>query len=150
MRVVLTTVLEAKVEIKGKTVGQINRGFLLLVGFTDGDNKETVEKMVDKILSLRVFPDEHGQINISLSEVNGSILSVSQFTLYANTAKGRRPSFVDALRPGEAEPLYDYFNQLIENKYGKLSTGIFGADMKVSSINDGPFTLLLDSKEMFQ
>ena len=150
MRVVLTTVLEAKVEIKGKTVGQIDHGFLLLVGFTDGDNKETVEKMVDKILSLRVFPDEHGQINISLSEVNGSILSVSQFTLYANTAKGRRPSFVDALRPGEAEPLYDYFNQLIENKYGKLSTGIFGADMKVSSINDGPFTLLLDSKEMFQ
>ena len=150
MRVVLTTVLEAKVEIKGKIVGQIQRGFLLLVGFTSGDNKETVEKMVDKILSLRVFPDEHGQINISLEDVNGSILSVSQFTLYANTAKGRRPSFVDALRPGEAEPLYNYFNQLIETKYGKLSTGVFGADMQVTSINDGPFTLLLDSKEMFQ
>ena len=150
MRVVLTTVLEAKVQIEGRTVGQISRGYLLLVGFTDGDDKDTVDKMVDKILSLRVFPDEHGQINISLQDVNGSILSVSQFTLYANTAKGRRPSFVDALRPGEAEPLYDYFNEQLESKYGKVSTGIFGADMKVSSINDGPFTLLLDSKELFQ
>ena len=149
MRVVLTTVLEAKVEINKKVVGAISRGYLLLVGFTDGDNKETVDKMIDKILSLRVFPDEHGNINISLQDVNGSILSVSQFTLYANTAKGRRPSFVDALRPGEAEPLYDYFNQQLELKHGKVSTGVFGADMQVSSINDGPFTLLLDSKEIF-
>ncbi len=149
MRVVLTTVLEAKVTINEKVVGQISRGYLLLVGFTDGDNKETVEKMVDKILSLRVFPDEHGQINISLQDVNGSILSVSQFTLYANASKGRRPSFVDALRPGEAEPLYDYFNQQLELKHQKVSTGVFGADMKVESINDGPFTLLLDSKELF-
>ncbi len=149
MRVVLTTVLEAKVTINEKVVGQISRGYLLLVGFTDGDNKETVEKMVDKILSLRVFPDEHGQINISLQDVNGSILSVSQFTLYANASKGRRPSFVDALRPGEAEPLYDYFNQQLEMKHQKVSTGVFGADMKVESINDGPFTLLLDSKELF-
>ena len=150
MRIVLTTVLEAKVEINNKTVGQISRGYLLLVGFTDGDDKEIVDKMVDKVLSLRVFPDEHGQINISLQEVNGSILSVSQFTLYANAAKGRRPSFVDALRPGEAEPLYDYFNQQLELKHGKVSTGVFGADMKVHSVNDGPFTLLLDSKELFQ
>ena len=150
MRVVLTTVLEASVEINNKTVGKISRGYLLLVGFTDGDDKETVEKMVDKILSLRVFPDEHGQINISLQEVNGSVLSVSQFTLYADAAKGRRPSFVNALRPGEAEPLYDYFNELLEQKHGKVSTGVFGADMKVHSVNDGPFTLLLDSKELFK
>ena len=150
MRVVLTTVLEAKVEINKKVVGAISRGYLLLVGFTDGDDKETVEKMVDKILSLRVFPDEHGQINISLQEVNGSVLSVSQFTLYADAAKGRRPSFVNALRPGEAEPLYDYFNELLEQKHGKVSTGVFGADMKVHSVNDGPFTLLLDSKELFK
>ena len=149
MRVVLTTVLEANVKVNDKMIAKINRGYLLLVGFTNGDDKETVDKMVDKILSLRVFPDENGQINISLQDVNGSILSVSQFTLYANAAKGRRPSFVDALRPGEAEPLYDYFNQQIELKYGKLQTGIFGADMKVESINDGPFTLLLDSKELF-
>lgn len=149
MRVVLTTVLSAKVEINQKIVGEISRGYLLLVGFTDGDDKETVEKMVDKILSLRVFSDEHGQINISLQEVNGSILSVSQFTLYANAEKGRRPSFVDALRPGEAEPLYDFFNTLLEEKHGKVATGVFGADMKVTSVNDGPFTLLLDSKELF-
>ena len=149
MKVVLQTVKEAHVNILGKTVGSISNGYLLLVGFTDGDNKETVDKMIDKILSLRAFPDEHGNINISLQDVNGSILSVSQFTLYANTAKGRRPSFVDALRPGEAEPLYDYFNQQLELKHGKVSTGVFGADMQVYSINDGPFTLLLDSKEMF-
>ena len=150
MKVVLTTVLEAKVEINKKVVGAISRGYLLLVGFTDGDNKETVDKMIDKILSLRAFPDEHGNINISLQDVNGSILSVSQFTLYADARKGRRPSFVNALTPHYAEPLYDYFNKLIEEKHGKLSTGVFGADMKVSSVNDGPFTLVLDSKELFQ
>ena len=149
MRVVLTTVLEAGVKIDNRLVAKILRGYLLLVGFTDGDDRETVDKMVDKILSLRVFPDEHGQINISLQDVNGSILSVSQFTLYANASKGRRPSFVDALRPGEAEPLYDYFNQQLELKHGKVQTGVFGADMKVESINDGPFTLLIDSKELF-
>ena len=149
MRIVLTTVLEASVTINNKMIANISRGYLLLVGFTQGDNQETVEKMVDKILSIRVFPDEHGQINISLQEVNGSILSVSQFTLYANATKGRRPSFIDALRPGEAEPLYDYFNQQLEIKHNKVQTGIFGADMKVESINDGPFTLLLDSKELF-
>ena len=150
MRIVLTTVLEASVTINGKMVGHINKGFLLLVGFTDGDNKETVEKMVDKLLSLRVFPDEHGQINISLQDVNGDILSVSQFTLYADVKKGRRPSFVNALRPGEAEPLYDYFNDLLNTKYRLISTGVFGDDMKVSSINDGPFTLILDSEEILK
>lgn len=149
MKVILTTVSEASVSIQGKTVGKIGRGFLLLVGFTDGDNREVVEKMVDKILGLRVFPDEHGLINISLQEVNGSILSISQFTLYGNANKGRRPSFIDALRPNEAEPLYLYFNQLLEEKHGKVASGIFGADMQVYSVNDGPFTLLLDSKEMF-
>lgn len=149
MKVVLTTVKEASVTIKNKMVGHIKEGFLLLVGFTDGDDREIVDKMVDKILGLRVFPDEHGQINLSLNDVNGEILSVSQFTLYANTQKGRRPSFVNALRPSQAEPLYDYFNTQIEAKYGKLSTGIFGADMEVSSINNGPFTIILDSKDLF-
>lgn len=149
MKIVLTTVKEASVTIKGKMVGHITKGFLLLVGFTDGDDKEIVDKMVDKLLSLRVFPDENGQINLSLEDVNGSILSVSQFTLYADTKKGRRPSFVKALRPGEAEPLYDYFNSQLEVKHGKLSTGVFGADMDVISINDGPFTIILDSKELF-
>ena len=149
MRVVLTTVLEAKVDIKGKTVGQISKGFLLLLGFTDGDTTVTVDKMVDKILGLRVFADENMAINLSLGDVNGDILSVSQFTLYADTRKGRRPSFIKALRPGEAEPLYDYFNSQLEAKYRPISTGVFGADMKVYSINDGPFTLILDSEELF-
>lgn len=149
MKVVLTTVKKASVSINDKVVGAINRGYLLLVGFTDGDDQETVDKMVEKILSLRAFPDEHGQINISLDEVNGEILSISQFTLYANVRKGRRPSFVDALSPNAAQVLYDYLNQKLES-YGKtVQTGIFGADMLVSSENDGPFTLLLDSKELF-
>ena len=149
MKVVLTTVNEASVTILDKVVGKIDRGFLLLVGFTYGDNEEIVNRMVDKVLNLRVFPDENNKINLSLQDVNGSILSISQFTLYANSKGSRRPSFIDALNPAEAEKLYNYFNQLIENKYGRLSTGVFGADMKVSSINDGPFTLLLDSKELF-
>ena len=150
MRVVLTTVNNAKVEIDHHTVGEINKGYLLLVGFTDGDNQETVDKMVDKIISLRAFPDEHGQINISLADVHGEILSVSQFTLYADVAKGRRPSFVNALRPNEAEPLYEYFNQKLEEHVSHVATGIFGADMEVYSNNNGPFTLLLDSKELFK
>ena len=149
MRVILTTVDSASVTIKDKLVATIQKGYLLLVGFTDGDDKEIVDKMVDKILSLRVFADDHGQINLSLQDVNGEILSVSQFTLYADTKKGRRPSFVKALRPAEAEPLYNYFNSQIEVKYGRLSSGVFGADMKVSSVNDGPFTLILDSMELF-
>jgi len=150
MRVILTTVLDASVSISGKTVGKIGKGYCLLVGFTDGDDKEIVSKMVDKIISLRVFPDDHDMINLSLQDVGGSILSVSQFTLYADACKGRRPSFVNALRPGEAEPLYDYFNLLLEERYGKISTGVFGADMIVNSNNMGPFTLILDSKELFK
>ena len=149
MKVVLTTVNEASVAISGKVVGKIDRGYLLLVGFTFGDNEEIVSRMVDKIINLRVFPDENDKINLSLADVSGSILSISQFTLYANARGSRRPSFTDALSPAEAEKLYDYFNSLIEERYGKLSTGVFGADMKVSSINDGPFTLVLDSKELF-
>ena len=150
MKVVLTTVLDASVSIEGKVVGQIGRGYCLLVGFTDGDDREIVSKMVDKILALRVFPDDHGMINLSLQDVKGNILSVSQFTLYADASKGRRPSFVYALRPGEAEPLYDYFNTLLEERFGPISTGVFGADMVVNSNNMGPFTLILDSKELFE
>ncbi len=151
MRVLLQTVNNAKVEILKKTVGQIDRGYLLLVGFTDTDNKDIVDKMVDKILALRVFADEHRQINLSIYDVNGDILSVSQFTLYADTSKGRRPSFTNAMRPHEAEELYDYFNKQLEFKFGReISTGVFGADMLVTSENDGPFTVMLDSEELFK
>ena len=150
MKVVLQTVKSAHVDILGKTVGSISNGYLLLVGFTDGDDKEIVTKMVDKILKLRVFPDEHGKINLSLFDVKGNILSISQFTLYANTKEGRRPSFVEAMRPHEAEVLYDFFNSELEHLSGlSIQTGVFGTDMKVHSINDGPFTLVLDSKELF-
>ena len=151
MRVLLQTVNNAKVEILKKTVGLIDRGYLLLVGFTDTDNKDIVDKMVDKILALRVFADEHRQINLSIYDVNGDILSVSQFTLYADTSKGRRPSFTNAMRPHEAEELYDYFNKQLEFKFGRgISTGVFGADMLVTSENDGPFTVMLDSEELFK
>ena len=150
MKVVLQTVKSAHVNILGKTVGSISNGYLLLVGFTDGDDEEIVRKMVDKILKLRVFADENRKINLSLFDVKGNILSISQFTLYANTKEGRRPSFVDALRPHEAEVLYDYFNkQLASNSGLEIQTGVFGADMDVYSVNDGPFTLVLDSKELF-
>ena len=150
MRVLLQTVTQAKVDILGKNVGKICKGYRLLIGFTDSDNKDIVDRMVDKILKLRVFADENRQINLSIYDVNGDILSVSQFTLYANTKGGRRPSFVDAMRPHEAEELYDYFNKEMENQFGRsISTGIFGADMLVTSTNDGPFTIMLDSKELF-
>ena len=150
MKVVLQTVKEAHVDILGKTVGRISNGYLLLVGFTDGDDKSIVTKMADKILKLRVFADEKRQINLSLDTVNGNILSISQFTLYADTTGGRRPSFVNALHPHEAEPLYEFFNEELARLSGKhIETGVFGADMDVYSINDGPFTLVLDSKELF-
>ena len=150
MRVLLQTVTQAKVDILGKTVGQIGKGYLLLIGFTDTDNKDIIDKMIDKIIKLRVFADENRQINLSIYDVNGDILSVSQFTLNANTKGGRRPSFVDAMRPHEAEELYNYFNKELENQFGKgISTGVFGADMLVTSTNDGPFTIMLDSKELF-
>ena len=150
MRIVLTTVLNASVTIDNQVVGQINRGFCVLVGFTHDDTKQTVEKMVYKMLSLRVFMDENGLTNLSIYDVKGEILSVSQFTLYADLAKGRRPSFINAMKPDQAQELYAYFNEQIRQKYGAVETGVFGADMKVSSVNDGPFTIILDSQEIIK
>ena len=150
MRIVLTTVLNASVTIDNEVVGKINRGFCVLVGFTHTDTKEIVDKMLDKMLSLRVFMDENGLTNLSIYDVKGEILSVSQFTLYADLAKGRRPSFVNAMKPDQAKELYSYFTAQIKEKYGAVETGVFGADMKVSSVNDGPFTVILDSKEIFK
>ena len=150
MRVVLTTVLNASVTIDNKVYSQIDRGFCLLVGFTHSDDQKLVDRMIDKILSLRVFMDERGLTNLSIYDVKGQIMSVSQFTLYADTSGGRRPSFVNAMKPDQARELYAYFNQQLENKFGPIATGIFGADMKVSSVNDGPFTVLLDSEELFK
>ena len=148
MRIVLTTVTSASVTIDNRIVGSINRGFCVLVGFTHTDTKETVDKMVDKMLSLRVFMDENGLTNLSIYDVKGEILSVSQFTLYADLAKGRRPSFVNAMKPDDAKALYAYFNEQIKAKYGAVETGEFGTDMKVSSVNDGPFTVIMDSEDI--
>ena len=149
MKIVLTTVKNANVKVDEKIISSIQEGFLILVGFTDGDNEYIVDKMVDKVLSLRVFPDDHGLINRSIYDVDGDIMSVSQFTLYADASKGRRPSFVNALNPKDAEVLYDYFNNQLEHKYQKhISTGIFGADMLVTSENNGPFTIILDSEDI--
>ena len=150
MRIVLTTVLNASVTIDNKVVGQIDRGFCVLVGFTHTDTKEIVDKMIDKMLSLRVFCDEKGLTNLSIYDVKGEILSVSQFTLYADITGGRRPSFTSAMKPDQAKELYAYFNEQIKAKYGTVQTGEFGADMKVSSVNDGPFTIILDSQEIIK
>lgn len=148
MRLVIQRVSKASVEIEGKVNGKIDEGFMLLVGITNDDNKEVVEKMADKLINLRIFEDENEKLNLSLMDVKGEILSISQFTLYANCKKGRRPSFLDAAKPDLSKPLYKYFNEYLEKKGVHVETGIFGAMMNVSLINDGPTTIILDSKEI--
>ncbi len=148
MRIVIQNVKDATCKVDNKIVGEISHGFLILVGFTHFDNKEIVDKLVNKIVKLRVFPDENGKTNLSLKDINGEILSVSQFTLYASIKDGNRPSFVDAMKPIEASALYDYFNTKLRESGINIQTGIFGADMKLGFINDGPFTLMIDSKDL--
>ncbi len=149
MRIVVTTVNSASVTIKNKKIAQIGKGYLLLVGFTSGDDEIIASKMAEKVFNLRIFADENLMTNLSILDVKGDILSVSQFTLYADASKGRRPSFVNALSPNQAQVLYEYFNKQLETLLNReISTGIFGAYMEVSSINDGPFTLILDSKDL--
>ena len=150
MKIVIQNVTRASCEVDKKIVGSISRGFCLFVGFTNGDNKDLVEKMSNKLLSLRLFDDENGKTNLSLKDIGGEILSISQFTLYGSLKDGRRPAFVDAMRPDEASALYDYFNEKLRESEFKIETGVFGADMKVSLVNDGPFTMILDSKELFK
>lgn len=144
MRVVIQRVNHAQVDIDGKTVGKIGKGFLLLVGIKNGDELRIIKKAADKIAKMRIFEDEEGKTNLSLKDVNGEILSVSQFTLMANTKKGNRPSFVDAMRPPRSKELWEDFNQELENDGFHVETGEFGADMQVSLENDGPFTIVLD------
>ncbi len=144
MKVLVQRVLSSSVEVDNKIVGQINKGLMLLVGFTDSDTDKEIDYMVDKIINLRIFDDENGVMNKSLIDVNGSILSISQFTLYADTRKGRRPSYVKALSGDKAILLYDKFNNKLKEENIKVETGIFGADMKVSLINDGPITIMLE------
>ncbi|MDY5059010.1 MAG: D-aminoacyl-tRNA deacylase [Bacilli bacterium] len=144
MKVLVQRVLSSSVEVDNKIVGQINKGLMLLVGFTDSDTDKEIDYMVDKIINLRIFDDENGVMNKSLIDVNGSILSISQFTLYADTRKGRRPSYIKALNGDKAILLYDKFNNKLKEENIKVETGIFGADMKVSLINDGPITIMLE------
>lgn len=148
MRVVLQRVSEASVHVDKILQGKIDKGFLLLVGITHDDTPEIINKMAMKIAGLRVFEDENEKMNLCLKEVEGKILSISQFTLYADTRRGRRPSFTDSAKPDLARPLYDLFNEELRKLDIEVETGIFGADMKVNLLNDGPVTIILDSEEM--
>lgn len=143
MRVLVQRSLDSSVLVDDKIVGKIESGLVLLVGFTYGDSKKEIDYMVDKVINLRIFDDENGVMNKSLIDVKGSILSISQFTLYGNAKKGRRPSYVDALGGEDASKLYDEFNNELLKHNIKVETGIFGADMVVNITNDGPVTLLL-------
>ena len=148
MKVLLQRSKNSKVTIDNEVNGEIKKGLVLLVGFTHDDNETIIDKMIDKIINLRIFEDEKGLMNLSLLDINGEILSISQFTLYADATSGRRPSFVNSMKKETASELYDLFNIKLKEKNIKVETGIFGADMKVSLVNDGPFTIILDSKEI--
>lgn len=145
MKVVVQRVLHSSVSVDEKIVGKIDNGLLVLVGFTYNENKENIIKMVNKIVNLRIFDDENHVMNKSLLDIGGSVLSVSQFTLYADTTHGRRPSYIKALNGEEAIKLYQLFNEELK-KYVHVETGIFGADMKVDLLNDGPVTIIMESE----
>lgn len=145
MRIVVQRCKEAAVAVDGKTVGKIDKGLVLLVGFTEGDSIDEITYMVDKVVNLRIFDDEAGVMNKSLLDVGGSVLSVSQFTLYGDARKGRRPSYVKALGGEEAVKLYQLFNEELRKKV-EVEEGVFGADMMVSLVNDGPVTILLEKE----
>lgn len=149
MRVLVQRSKNSKVTINGKVNGKIDKGFVLLVGFTDGDDESILDKMINKIINLRIFEDENEKMNLSILDVKGEILSISQFTLYANCKEGRRPSFTNALNPNDASILYDKFNSKL-SEFIHVETGIFGADMKVEIYNDGPVTIMLDSDEIIK
>ena len=144
MKIVIQRVLEAKVEAEGRITGQIGKGFLILLGVGKEDDKKTADRYIDKILKLRIFADNMGKTNLSIKDVQGEILVVSQFTLYADCRKGNRPDFIKAGSAGKAEELYEYFLEQIRDRMGKVQSGEFGAEMKVSLVNDGPFTVILD------
>ena len=144
MKIVIQRVSKAKVEVENKIVGEIKKGFLVLFGITHEDTKEEADYLVKKLCNLRVFEDENGKMNLGLKDVNGELLIVSQFTLYADCSNGNRPSFTEAAKPDKAIKLYDYFCKECEKNNIKVQKGIFGADMKVSLINDGPVTIIIE------
>ncbi len=144
MRIVLQRVTHASVAVDGKTTGKIDNGYLLLFGVGKNDMESDCERLADKIINLRIFSDENGKINLSLKDVGGSLLVVPQFTLYADCRKGNRPNFIQAGSPDEADRLFEYFTEYCRSKGQHVETGIFGADMKVELLNDGPFTIVLE------
>ena len=145
MRFVIQRVSESEVKVDGKVLGKIGKGFMVLIGVSDSDTKEIADKMVKKMLGLRIFEDEQGKTNLSLEAVGGELLLISQFTLYANCKKGNRPSFIVAGAPDMASDMYEYIIAKCKEQVNVVERGQFGADMKVSLVNDGPFTIVLDS-----
>ncbi len=148
MRFVIQRVMNSKVTIDGKIRGQIGKGFMVLIGVGEGDTLEIADKMIHKMINLRIFEDENGKTNLGLKDVSGSLLLISQFTLYADCKRGNRPSFVKAGAPDTAKSLYEYIISKCKNEIEVVEQGEFGADMKVELVNDGPFTVLLDSDEL--
>ncbi len=145
MRFVIQRVTEASVSVDNETIGKIGKGYMVLIGIAESDTKEIADKLIRKMIGLRIFEDEHGKTNLSLADVSGSLLLVSQFTLYANCKRGNRPGFTDAGSPEMAEDMYNYIIGKCKEEGQHVETGSFGADMKVSLLNDGPFTIILDS-----
>lgn len=148
MKFVIQRVTEASVTIDGEISGKIGKGYLVLIGVADTDTKEIADKMIRKMIGLRIFEDEQGKTNLSLADVDGGLLLVSQFTLYANCKRGNRPSFIEAGKPDMANEMYEYIIGKCRKSVDEVQTGEFGADMKVQLLNDGPFTILLDSDQL--
>lgn len=148
MKFVIQRVSEASVSVDNALIGEIQKGYMVLIGIAESDSREIADKMIRKMIGLRIFEDEQGKTNLSLSDIGGSLLLISQFTLYANCKKGNRPSFIEAGSPDKANALYEYIIKKCKESVPNVQQGSFGADMKVSLINDGPFTIVLDSEQL--
>ena len=148
MRFVIQRVKEASVQVEQEVIGEIKKGYLVLIGVSDSDTEQVADRMIKKMIGLRIFEDENGKTNLSLADVGGGLLLVSQFTLYANCKKGNRPSFIEAGAPDKANELYEYVIRECKKSVPEVQTGSFGAEMEVSLVNDGPFTILLDSEKL--
>lgn len=148
MKILIQNVTSCKVRINEKIYSEIGRGYCLFVSFTNGDNLEIIDKMIKKLLNARLFQDENGKTNLNLAQINGEIMSISQFTLYASMKHGNRPDFLNCLAYEKAKEFYEVFNEKLKENGVKFKTGEFGADMKVELTNDGPFTIILDSNEI--
>ena len=148
MRAVVQRVTDADVSVENQVKGSIGRGFVVLLGVEEGDNETDADYIAEKVSGLRVFDDSEGKMNLSLKDVGGSILSISQFTLYADCKKGNRPSFSNALHPDYSKPLYLFFNDYLRKQGVEVGEGVFGADMKIDLLNDGPVTIIMDSREL--